>query len=491
MPPVRPSAWPPGPPGPPWPPDIRFPPVWGALFSNLVDSITSHFTNADGTVANTEVCVWLDIFAVCQHQGQEQMDDLANLGQVVNQAEETLLVVDSTGQVLTRVWCLFEIWKTVTLKGVQGLRVLAKDVDFFMLKDLFVNLDVSQAQASVDSDRLKLLTDIKGSTGIEAFNQFIRTALVDSTRLEVTTLAPTKHTHPRRYLAALEKSGQMLTLAGAYSDAEPLLLDSLAMSTELSIPSLSAASQQLACLLRQQGKLQEAEAKQRRAMELGRLVESVANSTQMATYMCNLATLLQAQGKQEQAEPLLKEALTMCPKGKNDSMETRSIVNALASLYLDGGRPADALPMYERALQSAQANLPDEDPQLATYFGDLGGVLQDLGQYEKAEELVQQALSLCERKLGHQHPVTITYKSKLGEMFATRGQLDKASQFCKAVLEDRLKVLGEGDPSTATALNILAGWLSAGCAFIFRARPLSVSSASCRRAGAAGDAPRL
>lgn len=45
-------------------------------------------------------------------------------------------------QVLRRVWCLFEIFKTVHFKGVQQLRVLAHGVNLMGLKDIFIRLDV-------------------------------------------------------------------------------------------------------------------------------------------------------------------------------------------------------------------------------------------------------------------------------------------------------------------------------------------------------------
>lgn len=37
-------------------------------------------------------------------------------------------------QVLRRVWCLFEIWKTVDYHDVDGLVVVATDVDLIRLK---------------------------------------------------------------------------------------------------------------------------------------------------------------------------------------------------------------------------------------------------------------------------------------------------------------------------------------------------------------------
>ena len=43
--------------------------------------------------------MWLDIFAVNQHPGQEQVDDLSSLQLVIKEAKQTLLIMDSSGQV--------------------------------------------------------------------------------------------------------------------------------------------------------------------------------------------------------------------------------------------------------------------------------------------------------------------------------------------------------------------------------------------------------
>jgi hypothetical protein len=51
--------------------------------------------------------------------------------------------MDNDGQVLRRVWCLFEIFKTVSKKGVSKLVVLAHDVNLMGLKDIFIRLDVA------------------------------------------------------------------------------------------------------------------------------------------------------------------------------------------------------------------------------------------------------------------------------------------------------------------------------------------------------------
>ena len=46
------------------------------------------------------VFVWLDIFAVNQHPGKAQDDDLSKLQDVIKQSDKTLLVMDNDGQVM-------------------------------------------------------------------------------------------------------------------------------------------------------------------------------------------------------------------------------------------------------------------------------------------------------------------------------------------------------------------------------------------------------
>lgn len=48
--------------------------------------------------------MWLDIFAVNQHPGDSQRNDLERLKEVVADAQQTLMVLDGQGMVLTRVW---------------------------------------------------------------------------------------------------------------------------------------------------------------------------------------------------------------------------------------------------------------------------------------------------------------------------------------------------------------------------------------------------
>ena len=56
---------------------------------------------------------------------------------------------------------------------------------------------------------------------------------MESARLEVMRLAPFKETKAYMYFAALDKAGQMATLAGMYAEAQPLMMECLELCKKL------------------------------------------------------------------------------------------------------------------------------------------------------------------------------------------------------------------------------------------------------------------
>jgi tetratricopeptide (TPR) repeat protein len=88
--------------------------------------------------------------------------------------------------------------------------------------------------------------------------------------------------------------------------------------------------------------------------------------------MSNLAIVLRAQGKYEQAEEVLRQALGLC-----------------------------------------ETVLGKEHPDTLRSINNLATVLSDQGKYEQAEEMHRQALGLSETVLGKEHPNTLTSMNNL------------------------------------------------------------------------------
>jgi hypothetical protein len=92
----------------------------------------------------------------------------------------------------------------------------------------------------------------------------------------------------------------MATLAGMYAEAQPLMMECLDLCKKLvgeSDAHTASCENNIAGLLRYQGKLAEAEPHQRRALEISEVVSG--DSSKTATYLGNLAQLLQTQASTE------------------------------------------------------------------------------------------------------------------------------------------------------------------------------------------------
>jgi hypothetical protein len=103
------------------------------------------------------------------------------------------------------------------------MQVLAADVQFAELRDIFQSLDAGRAQATVEEDRRRILTDIQDTTGIEALNRGIQDALVESCVLEAQATAAHREKEAGRFVAAHYKAGMLCRIAGRYEEAERCL----------------------------------------------------------------------------------------------------------------------------------------------------------------------------------------------------------------------------------------------------------------------------
>ncbi|KAG2484060.1 hypothetical protein HYH03_017080 [Edaphochlamys debaryana] len=153
-------------------PDYFISHKWDSPFHYMVRSVRDHPSGA----VPSEVYVWVDIFAVNQHPGQEQDDDLAQLNTAITNASGgTLVVLDHQAGPLGRVWCLFEIWITVRDKGLGALHLLTYGFTNNDIRDCFQAIDVKTARATNEADRLRILRYIERSyESLDEFNEMLK-----------------------------------------------------------------------------------------------------------------------------------------------------------------------------------------------------------------------------------------------------------------------------------------------------------------------------
>ena len=109
---------------------------------------------------------------------------MSALSDVIKATKSTLFCLDNKGIVLTRIWCLYEIWQTILVGGPSKLVVLANQLDADALKSVFIELDVAQAKATQEADRVRILEEISKSLGCHQMNLDIKKCLIDASELE-------------------------------------------------------------------------------------------------------------------------------------------------------------------------------------------------------------------------------------------------------------------------------------------------------------------
>ena len=124
--------------------------------------------------------------------------------------------------------------------------------------------------------------------------------------------------------------------------------------------------------------------------------------------MSNLATLLQETNRIEDAEPLMRRALEIDEAALGKRHPTVAIcLNNLAILLQDTHRIEEAEPLMRRALDIDEAAFDEQHPTVAIDLNNLATLLQDTNRLEEAEPLMRRALDIFDsfgRQTGHEHP---------------------------------------------------------------------------------------
>eukprot|EP00873_Tetraselmis_striata_P043545 jgi/Tetstr1/463809/TSEL_008624.t1 len=190
--------------------------AWGTTWGSLISAL-AHTLHGDQRV-------WVDCLAILQWPSSEQGTDLGQLGDVIRHANGVVLVVHTPEELMSvdhkaliqarsgmeglsddtrrripfdRIWCLFEIM-TASLAGTPLVMKVGTTEDvgdgrlYFRpagsskegadrdtLFSLVMMVDVAGARAAVESDRVRILEEVKNNLkGFEGANSIIRGAVV-------------------------------------------------------------------------------------------------------------------------------------------------------------------------------------------------------------------------------------------------------------------------------------------------------------------------
>ena len=163
------------------------------------------------------------------------------------------------------------------------------------------------------------------------------------------------------------------------------------------------------------------------------------------------------QGNYAQALPLFQRALNIRDKALGpDHPDVANSLNNLAELYQAQGNHDAALPLLQRASKIFEKTLGPEHPDFATALSNLAEEYSAKGNYAQALPLFQRALNIRDKALGPDHPDVADSLNDLGGLYTKRGNYAEALKVYQRALKIDETALGPDHPDVANSLNNLA-----------------------------------
>lgn len=218
-------------------------------------------------------------------------------------------------------------------------------------------------------------------------------------------------------------------------------------------PDVAANLNNLAELMRMQGKFIEAEQLSRDARDIF-LNVAVPDQLKIATTLNSLATALKDQKKYGEAERLYREVLAIRKKvlGLKSSAVAVSYIN-LANLLLDKDNPKldESIQLYK----SAKNIFSPEDLAVSNILNGQATSFAAHGEYLQAEQLYRDALKIRKNILGPTHPAVADIIQRLANSLYDQEKYVEAEKLSREALEIRKQRFGVDELTTLKSMEVV------------------------------------
>ncbi len=210
---------------------------------------------------------------------------------------------------------------------------------------------------------------------------------------------------------------------------------------------ITVARNNLSVVLRKKGNNEEAQ----------KLLEAnTASENESPSSLTKLARVLREQHKFDQAEPMLRKAVTLVEASPEPhDKELVVALNNLAMVQRELNNFEEALTIYNR-VSGLQEKLSPTDAERLTLETNLGVVLDTMGKYEEARPHLEKALELCRKVDGEASNNYATCLANLKELYLHLDDYEKAEFYMKKVLDIHKAQKGANDAEVGRDLNELA-----------------------------------
>ncbi|EGD80259.1 mbre TPR repeat protein [Salpingoeca rosetta] len=145
----------------------------------------------------------------------------------------------------------------------------------------------------------------------------------------------------------------------------------------------------------------------------------------------------------------------MRARGEDSTAAFAGLCLNVGSVLNDFGEHDRAVAYYETALPIYLRTEGEKGRNVAVSYNNLGNAYADKGEYDRAIQLYEKALAITVEALGEKHPRTANTYNNLGIAYRNKGDFDRAIEQYEKALAIKGETLGEKHPSTASTFNNL------------------------------------
>ena len=254
---------------------------------------------------------------------------------------------------------------------------------------------------------------------------------------------------PELQASLMETMGVAYRNLALFDRAVPLIEQSLELRRQLGLDEhveIASSLYNLGVSYQFQGKMKEAEPRLRESLSMRRKL--LGEHPLVVKSLVSIGTLLREKGDLENSKQTLQEALALQRRlSPPDEVQEAVVLESLASVLYRHGDYSEAETTYEAAL-GLRRRRPDPQMETAGTLNSFGAFLIDRGKYETAEPLLREALEWRRKNLGDRHPQTIPIMNNLALLFQQKGDFNSAESFYRQII-----ALTSPDNLTQSAIN--------------------------------------
>ncbi|HEX6307465.1 MAG TPA: serine/threonine-protein kinase, partial [Longimicrobiales bacterium] len=195
-----------------------------------------------------------------------------------------------------------------------------------------------------------------------------------------------------------------------------------------------------------------------RALDMSRRIFG-DTAQETAISLAGLGLALQLQGRYDEAEAMLSQALTFQPHTREGREHRAMVLSNVGWLEEARGDPAAAESAFAESLAIRRELLGPMHPRLALALYNLSYMRMRMGDLTSAEPLAREGLEMTRALFGDRHPRVIVQQTNLANLMQLSGRLAEAESLYEAVVARTREHHGADALQSGRVANDFAGLL--------------------------------